>query len=607
MRGGRIALTFFAGFAIPLLMLADLTLACDPEACVGLSNDNPEWAHVNYPYGLELSYWDYGPGEYAFYEWWCLELSPYVFDLEYFEYYWHNAPPSGWVYYFPTVGVYHPGVFVGNGRNMEESTTSAQAIRIVYAVQVSLSASTTNLGVHGERVPITLSASAPSSGQEDCKVRLSLGCQTWHWASIYASQYGGEPLIEGNGYKEWDLDQKPDTVWIEGESASSVDGVEVWIQYMDPQGNYHVPLHPMGVSDLLFTVYQVELVPSTTGPAPNGPYLDQPGDVCLNAQSQYKTTLWTAYVWPQGTASVARILGCGYTATDITLAPVGSANLSALTDGQQFWVTGDYETGYYGLQLEHNAVDAYDWPYGRAFQFRFENTWSVANSIGSVDGTSSEPSFSKECGWVKAPRTNAPGPNPGGAELTRIYAYDVATEPAGVYSGKVKATAGVDVLTQGTITIYACTKPAAPQTVSFSFRLFGGLVSISESATSGDTHYYKCGAKGVMKIDIANITPYPGPWISEGVPRTHEDVWYWPGGTKQFSNNLTQSISDIQRTWQVGSSSNTFSVTIAVGSDAENFDEDHWYLHAYNSWVPEDTQTINAVNVNPDGGYEITN
>ena len=63
--------------------------------------------------------------------------------------------------------------------------------------------------------------------------------------------------------------------------------------------------------------------------------------ICINAQDCYKKTKWKAKtVRPSGTtASVSS------TGTPVTLSPEGGASLSALSEGEEFWVEETGETG----------------------------------------------------------------------------------------------------------------------------------------------------------------------------------------------------------------------------------------------------------------------
>jgi len=98
------------------------------------------------------------------------------------------------------------------------------------------------------------------------------------------------------------------------------------------------------------TVVQVDLVK-----APVQAYTEPDifPNVCRNAQDDYKMAKWKAVVKPAGTTANVYQWGGGWQA-EIKLTAIGDADLTAMTDEQEFWVETIGQSGIYEIGIRHN-------------------------------------------------------------------------------------------------------------------------------------------------------------------------------------------------------------------------------------------------------------
>lgn len=310
--------------------------------------------------------------------------------------------------------------------------------------------------------------------------------------------------------------------------------------------------------------------------------------LCTNAQDCYKKTKWKAKkVKPAGTT--ATVSGSGVSLTGI------GCSLTALSEGDEFWVEAGGSTGIYSLTLRHN-----DRPLCSFFDmevvFKFEfDYWKYDDTGGTAGGGSKD----EAAGTVSAPKTTPPDGQSSGAHVVWFYKTKVTTVPSGAYAGKVKAEGEVTLDLDGTITIWC--DDYDNTMLAFAITAHYGIITISCSTSSGTDRYYT--SIGACRAQIK--------WDGKAPSGSATEEWdyadvpppdmFWASRTWAVGPDIHLTGSDMLRTYTVNSTEQGFYVRADVASNAE---KTSGWCH---SKVTTNDNSIASVEVNEeDGEFEIT-
>jgi len=319
-----------------------------------------------------------------------------------------------------------------------------------------------------------------------------------------------------------------------------------------------------------------------------GCYYLEDEKVCMNAQDCYKKTRWRAVkVRPVSTTdSDATVSATG----PVGLVPIGGANLSELTEGDEFYVWAGAEPGGYELTLLHNKDSGCpDVKGGAAFKFKFD--WT---KINSSSGTGGGGAVNESAGSVDA-RKDVEPPAAGVQNAGYVrwhYEVRVLAEPS-VYSGNVLAKASVTFNTEGKMKITNYCPPLNWKGAAIGVN-FAGILSASVALQPGSTEYGSSLATADTSIQIATL-----PEVQLGdAAHNYLEVGFPPGlptKSKTWTIDLSQVENDETRTYAVGATTQDLYCKVGAGSNVSLFK--YWLGINISTWVGENEQTIASVEV----------
>lgn len=262
-----------------------------------------------------------------------------------------------------------------------------------------------------------------------------------------------------------------------------------------------------GSNDIWCDPNEVKVVQVNLEPQAHSPLTV--GQICSNAQAEYRRSPWKATVIPGGTTATVGATGA---------AVIGEGSLM-VTDDEIFYVNSIDEAtvGPYRVVITHN--DCSDCPQESEEYdvFKFWNTELTA-------GTTTRPEMPQggAIADLEGKSVKADNPVNGGAIKYAVihtpYYFKILTEPTDIFSGSVKAIVAAEVSANGFIKIKKLAPP--PEPVSNSLSLSYMFLNVTRSwQTGGDTPYGAALADTDSKVMFLE-------WSSEHKDfyKTHEDV-----------------------------------------------------------------------------------